>query len=74
MDGLVILERNRALELRRDCVDGAVIDLGWFTELVVDCLPIRVPILLRERDRPSDPEVLGEGAALGSGVVLEDLE
>jgi hypothetical protein len=73
-DGVVVLERICVPELTGDRVDGAVVDLDRFTELFVDCLPIRVPIRLRKRDNPCELEVLGEGAALGSGLVLEGLE
>ena len=73
-DGVVVLERICVLELTGDRVDGAVVDLDRFTELFVDCLPIRVPIRLRKRDNPCELEVLGEGAALRSGVALDGLE
>lgn len=54
-DGVVILERDRVVELTGDRV----------TELFVDGLPIRVPILLRERDELNDLDVLDEGVVRG---------
>jgi len=66
-DGFVVLERNRVLELAGDRV-APVYDLDGLTELFVGCSPIRLPIVLRERDE------LDEGVLLGSGVVVEGLE
>ena len=71
-DGAVILERDRTFELTGDGVRGVNV-LVWFAERFVDCLPIRVP-MLRERDRPDDLDVFGEGVLPGVGVVLEGLE
>lgn len=56
-DGVVILERDRVVELTGDRVDGV-------TELFVDGLPIRVPIA-RERDELNDLDVLDEGVVRG---------
>jgi len=60
-DGDVIRERSRVFALLLDCLEGVVLERGWFTDVLVDSLPIRVPMRLRDWE------------ASGLGVVVEGL-
>ena len=75
VDGVKTRDRVRGLVLSRDCRDGDVTDRDGATELFVDCLPIRVPmLLLRDSVEFSERDVFGVVSVPGAWVVFEDRE